>query len=223
MGDESADLIFTDPPAAELTAADAHLSGSPAGRLQPFLATLFSHYRRLVKPRVALYICHPPAWQREFQNALESAGFAIAGQIIWARQTIAFSSERYQLQHEPLFYGHVAGQVSVWYGDQRRSTLWAQDQPGANPAHGKPVELVERALLDSSRKGDLVADLFAGSGATLIACERLARRARVMQSDPRGADAMVMRWQQYAGQSAVLDGARETFQEMAEQRRRPAA
>jgi DNA modification methylase len=218
MGDESADLVFTDPPVAELIAADVHLSGLPAERLQQFLVTVFSHYRRLVKPRASLYICHPPAWQREFQNALESAGFTVAGQIIWARQTFALSSDRYQLQHEPLFYGHVEGQANVWYGDRHQSTLWAQDQPAACHARHKPVELVERALIDSSQKGDLVADLFAASGSTLIACERLGRRARAMQSDPRGADAMVMRWQQYAGQSAVLDGAGQTFQEIAEQR-----
>ena len=223
MGDESADLVFTEPPVAELTAADAHLSGSPAERLLPFLVTVFSHYRRPVKPRASLYICHPPGWQREFQNALESAGFTVAGQIIWARQTFALSSDRYQLQHEPLFYGHVDGQANVWYGDQHRFTLCAQDQPAANHSHGKPVELLERALSDSSQKGDLVADLFAGSGSTLIACERLGRRARLMQSDSSGADAVVMRWQQYAGQAAVSDGAGQTFQEIAEQRRGPAA
>lgn len=132
---------------------------------------MLSHYRRLVKPRASLYVCHPPAWQREFQNALESAGFTVGCQIVWARQSPAQGSGHYKPQHELIFHAHVSGQTDVWYGDKRQSTVWTQDQPAHSP--GKPVELVERALRNSSQKGGLVTDLSASSGSTLIACERL--------------------------------------------------
>ena len=78
----------------------------------------------------------------------------------------------------------------------------------ANRDHptAKPVALMERAVVNSSRPGDLLVDLFGGSGSTLIACQRLGRRSRLMEIDPRYVDVIVRRWQGFTGQSAVLDG-----------------
>jgi DNA modification methylase len=85
------------------------------------------------------------------------------------------------------------------------------------------VELVERALLNSSKAGDIIVDLFGGSGSTLIGCERRGRRARLMEIDPRYADVVVLRYQEYSGKSAVLDGDGRTFEEVAQERRERAA
>ena len=72
----------------------------------------------------------------------------------------------------------------------------------------KPVELIDRALINSSKAGDIVVDLFGGSGSTLIACERQNRKARLMEIDPKYADVIVRRWQEFTGRQAVLeDGA----------------
>ena len=68
----------------------------------------------------------------------------------------------------------------------------------------KPVELLEKALSDASQKGDVVLDLFGGSGSTLIACEKAGRKARLMELDPRYVDTIVARWEQYTGQKAEL-------------------
>jgi DNA modification methylase len=87
----------------------------------------------------------------------------------------------------------------------------------------KPVELVERALLNSSKAGDLIVDLFGGSGSTLIGCERRGRRARLMEIDPKYADVVVLRYQEYSGKSAVLDTDGRTFEEVAHERRQRAA
>src|SRR5579862_1797832 len=78
------------------------------------------------------------------------------------------------------FYAHIAGQKDSWYGDKSQSTLWEEKKPAANRLHPtmKPVELIERALLNSSKAGDIVVDLFGGSGSSLIACERRDRKAR---------------------------------------------
>jgi DNA modification methylase len=85
----------------------------------------------------------------------------------------------------------------------------------------KPVELIERALLKSSKAGDLVVDLFGGSGSTLIACERRGRKARLMEIDPKYADVIVRRYQEYSGKPAVLEGDGRTF--IAEERLKEAA
>ena len=81
------------------------------------------------------------------------------------------------------------------------------------------MELIERALLNSSKAGDIVADLFGGSGSTLIACERRGRKARLMEIDPKYADCIVRRWQEYTGKEVVLADGR-AFVEIAEERRK---
>jgi hypothetical protein len=164
-------------------------------------------------------------WQREFQNAMESAGFEMRCQIIWAKNTFAWGFGRYKFQHEPIFYAHVTNQKDPWYGDKSQSTLWEERKPAANRIHptAKPVELVERALVNSSKAGDIVMDLFGGSGSTLIGCERRGRKARLMELDPKYVDCIVRRWEQYTGQQATLDADGRSFEVLAAERMKGAA
>ena len=226
MSGETADLIFTDPP------YNVDYEGYTEERLKIkgdrmsdadfklFLAASFLSCRTLVKPGASIYVCHSSSWQREFQNALEAAGFEVRCQIIWAKNTFAWGFGRYKFQHEPLFYAHVAGEKNPWYGDKSQSTLWHEKKPAANRIHptAKPVELIERALLNSSKSGDVVADLFGGSGSTMIACERRNRKARLMEIDPRYADCIVQRYQEYSGKQAVFDVDGCTFEKIAQER-----
>jgi DNA modification methylase len=226
MAGEAMDLVFTDLP------YNVDYEGYTLDRLkikgdkmtpeqfQQFLLASFSSYRRIVKPGASMYVCHCSLWQREFQNAMEAAGFEARCQIIWAKNTFAWGFGRYKFQHEPIFYPHVAGQKDSWYGDKSQSTLWEEKKPAADRSHptSKPVELVERALVNSSKAGDVVADLFGGSGSTLIGCERRGRKARLMEIDPKYADCIVRRWQEYTGKLAVLDGDGRSFDEIAEGR-----
>jgi DNA modification methylase len=78
----------------------------------------------------------------------------------------------------------------------------------------KPVELIERALVNSSKAGVCVVDLFGGSGSTLIGCERRERSARLMEIDPRYVDVIVRRWQDYTGKVALLDGEDQSFEQV---------
>jgi DNA modification methylase len=75
--------------------------------------------------------------------------------------------------------------------------------------------LVERAIENSSRRGNLVLDPFAGSGSTVIACENLSRRARLIEIDPGYADVIVRRWQNYTGQSATREQDGRSFDQVA--------
>ena len=94
--------------------------------------------------------------------------------------------------------------------------MWQEKKPAANRLHPtmKPVELVERTLVNSSKAGDVVADLFGGSGSTLIACERTRRQARLMELDPRYVDVICRRFGTFASKPATLDGDGRTFDEI---------
>jgi DNA modification methylase len=231
MNGAAADLVFTDLPynvnyegytEDHLTIQGDRMSDAD---FKQFLAAAFQCYRSIVKLGASLYVCHPSSWQREFQNAMEAAGFEIRCQIIWAKNTFAWGFGRYKFQHEPIFNAHVAGQTDAWYGDKSQSTLWQENKPAANRLHPtmKPVELVERALVNSSKAGDICADFFGGAGSTLIGCERRGRAARLMELDPRYADVICRRYQQYGGKPATLDGDGRTFDEIAQERRKEAA
>jgi len=142
-----------------------------------------------------------------------------------AKNTFAWGFGRYKFQHEPIFYCHVADQKDPWYGDKSQSTLWEEKKPAANRIHptAKPVELVERALVNSSKAGDLIVDLFGGSGSTLIGCERRGRKARLMEIDAKYADCIVQRYQEYTGRQGTLGGDGRVFEEVARDRRQEAA
>jgi DNA modification methylase len=124
-----------------------------------------------------------------------------------------------------MFYAHVAGEKDPWYHDKSQSTLWHENKPAANRIHptSKPVELIERALINSSKAGDIVVDPFGGSGSTPIACERRGRKARLMEIDPKYADCIVRRWEEYTGKKAILVDVDQTFEEVASERRSEAA
>jgi DNA modification methylase len=222
MAGDQADLVVTDPPYNvnyegytddRLKIAGDHLT---ADEFKKFLSGAFRSYRRIVQPTASIYVCHASCWQREFQTALEQEGFSVRCQIVWAKNTFAWGFGRYKFQHEPIFYGHVAGQKDRWYGDKSQSTLWEENKPAANRDHptAKPVALIEHALRNSSRREDVVADFFGGSGATLIACERQARKCRLMEMDPRYVDVVVRRWQQFTGQAACLGGDGRSFEQI---------
>ena len=226
MAGEAADLLFIDTPYnvdyEGYTEQHLKMQGDRMSDadFKQFLETAFRSCRAVAKPGASMYVCHASSWQREFQNALEAAGFDVRCQIIWAKNTFAWGFGRYKFQHEPLFYCHVAGEKDPWYGDKSQSTLWEEKKPAANRLHptAKPVELIERALLNSSKAGDIVADLFAGSGSTLIACERRNRKSRLMEIDPKYADCICRRFQEYTGKPAVLDGDGRAFDEIREER-----
>ena len=90
-------------------------------------------------------------------------------------------------------------------------------KPNRNGEHPtmKPVELVAFMVKNSSRRGDKILDLCAGSGTTLIACEKYGRHARVMEYDPRYSDVIIKRWQDYTGQQAIHEATGQAFNDLA--------
>lgn len=226
MNGEDADLVFTDPPYnvdyEGYTDDKLKIEGDrmSSEQFRQFLAAVFTSYRSILKRTGSLYVCHPSSYQREFQDAIEVAGFVVRCQIIWAKNTFAWGFGRYKFQHEPVLYCHVKGESDAWYGDKSQSTLWQVNKPTSSRLHPtmKPISLVRRALQNSSRRGNVVVDLFGGSGSTLIACERMNRSARLMEIDPKYADVVVHRWQDLVKKKAILSGTNRTFDDVAAER-----
>lgn len=161
----------------------------------------------------ALYACFTWRTYGEFEKALQEAGHKVKACIVWDKKSIGLGNSNYRPQHEFIFY--CGGQ---WYGDKAESDVWymSRGNTGAyvHPTQ-KPVELIERALSNSSKRGDLVVDCFGGSGSTLIACEKQGRHARLMELDPKYCDVIVRRWQDFTGKSATHAETGKPFSEVA--------
>jgi DNA modification methylase len=154
------------------------------------------------------------------QRAFREAGGKWSTFIIWAKNTFTLGRADYQRQYEPILYGWKDGSQHYWCGARDQGDVWFIDKPRVNDLHPtmKPVELVERAITNSSKSRDIVLDLFGGSGTTLIAAELTGRFARLMELDPKYADVIVTRWQNHTGKVALLDGEDRTFDDLKVQR-----
>jgi DNA modification methylase len=107
----------------------------------------------------------------------------------------------YQWKHEPILYGWKDGGSHKWFGDRKQVTVWDLDRPSRSAEHPtmKPVALIEKALLNSSKAEDLVLDLFGGSGSTLITCEKINRVCHTMELDPHYCDVIRKRYANFIG------------------------
>jgi DNA modification methylase len=169
----------------------------------------------------AVYICMSSGELHRLHEAFCSAGGHWSTWIIWAKNTFALGRSDYQRQYEPILYGWREGVRHHWCGDRNQGDVWCVDKPARNDIHPtmKPVELVERAVRNSSKPEGRVLDPFGGGGSTLIACENLRREARLVEIDPRYADVCVRRWQQYSGGRVVLESDGRSFGEVEAERR----
>ena len=133
--------------------------------------------------------------------------------IIWSKNHFTMGKADYQRQYEPILYGWPEGQKHYWCGDRNQSDVWPLKRLNTNDLHPtmKPVELVQRAIENSSKSRDIILDPFGGSGSTLIACEKTGRSARLVELEPKYCDVIVKRWQEYSGKEATLESSGESF------------
>jgi DNA modification methylase len=145
--------------------------------------------------------------------------------VIWSKDHFTLGRSDYQRQYEPILYGWREGGKHFWCGARNQGDVWQASKPRVNDLHPtmKPVELMERAIHNSSKRGNIVLDPFAGSGSTLIACHKTGRRARLVELEPCYVDVIVQRWQNFAGEQASLEGANQSFAAVAAERLRRAA
>jgi DNA modification methylase len=115
-----------------------------------------------------------------------------------------------------MLYGWRQGTDHFWCGARDQGDVWFVKKPVKNDLHPtcKPVELIERAIRNSSKTRDTVFDLFAGSGSTLIACEKAGRSARRAELDPHYCDVIVRRYSEFTGESVQLSEDGRTFEQV---------
>jgi len=212
---ERADMVFTDPPynVNYANSAKDKLRGKHRPILNDALGADFHDFLYdalsllVAHARGAIYVTMSSSELDTLQAAFRSAGGHWSTFIIWAKNTFTLGRADYQRQYEPILYGWPEGAERHWCGDRDQGDVWQIKKPQKNDLHPtmKPVELVERAIRNSSRPGDVVLDPFGGSGTTLIAAEKSGRVARLIELDPKYADVIVRRWQDWTGQQATRE------------------
>ena len=223
LGDELVDMTFTDPPynVNYANTAKDKMRGKNRPIMNDNLGEGFGSFlfdacdNILARTKGAVYIAMSSSELDTLQGAFRAAGGKWSTFIIWAKNTFTLGRADYQRQYEPILYGWRDGTDHYWCGARDQGDVWHINKPQKNDLHPtmKPVELVERAVRNSSKTRDLVLDPFGGSGSTLIACEKSGRRARLIELDPKYVDVIVKRWEAFSGGKAVLNDGQRVFGE----------
>ena len=225
MADAQADMVFTDPPynVDYANSAKDKMRGKDRPILNDNLGDGFYDFLlaaltpMLERCSGAVYVAMSSSELDTLQSAFRAAGGKWSTFIIWAKNTFTLGRADYQRQYEPILYGWPEGQNRHWCGDRDQGDVWNIKKPQKNDLHPtmKPVELVERAIRNSSRPGDIVLDPFGGSGTTLIAAEKTGRIGWLIELDPKYVDVIVRRWQDWSGQEAYREHDAVKFNDLA--------
>jgi DNA modification methylase len=173
----------------------------------------------------AVYLCMSSSQLHTLHKAFLDAGGYWSTFIIWSKEHFTLGRSDYQRKYEPILYGWGSGRQHYWCGSRNQPDVWDIPKPRKSKLHPtmKPVALVERAIRNSCRRGGVVLDPFAGAGATLIACEKAARKARLIELEPRFVDVIVQRWEAYTGREATLEATGQSFTQIKKERHSRAA
>jgi DNA modification methylase len=223
-----ADMTWTDPPYGvnygqtmkdKLRKKHRRIANDNLGpAFEPFLRDACANILAVTKG--AVYICMSSSELHTLHKAFTEAGGHWSTFLIWAKNTFTMGRADYQRQYEPILYGWKEGSQHYWCGARDQGDVWFVKKPLANDLHPtmKPVELVERAIRNSSKSRDTVLDPFAGSGSTLIACEKTGRQARLIELEPKYCDVVIRRFEEFSGKRAVLASGGRGFAEIALER-----
>lgn len=213
MSGDKAEMVFTDPPWNVDYGEDGNpkwkqrkiLNDNLGDSFPAFLHDVFARMHGVIAGGGAVYVVMSAQEWGPAMNELEVNGFHWSSTIIWNKDTFVIGRKDYHTKYEPIWYGWEASQPRLHpLKDRTQCDVWDVDRPKVSEDHPtmKPVELVARAITNSSARGDTVLDLFGGSGSTLMACEQTGRRCRTMELDPGYCDVIVRRWETYTGKTA---------------------
>ena len=235
MGNEQADLavcnmVFTDPPwnvnygefkAGANPNRQILNDDMPADEWRQFTHDFAGSLIEVTKPGAPVYLVMSSSEWPVVDGALRDSGFHWSSSIIWVKDQFVIGRRDYHSQYEPIWYGwNGKGPRLVPLEDRTQCDVWEFPRPRKSELHPttKPVALIAKAIKNSSRKGDIVVDLFGGSGSTLIACEDNGRIARLCELDPKFVDVIVKRWESHTGKQARLQSTGQTFAEVLAER-----
>lgn len=220
MGRDHAQIIWSDPPwnvnyGGGVGADNAQgykvrtMNNDNLGDQFPEFVKLFvTHFWEFCEPGAPIYVAMGAQEWPVIDQALRSRGFHWSSTIIWHKDQLVLSRKDYHTQYEPMWYGWRGDSARLQEViDRKQSDVWTIDRPKKSEEHPtmKPLELVERSLKNSSKPGAILLDLFAGSGTTLIGCERLGRICRTMDNDPKFVAVCLERWSQMVGEKPALE------------------
>lgn len=222
---EQVQLIFTDPP-YNVNYEDSYGRKILNDNMKDFRGFLEKVYRNCfanASDNVAAYVCYAEVNVLDFLNCALDAGWDYRNTLIWLKDVQAMNFGHYTWKYEPILY--LAKGKPHFYGPPNHPNVF--EFPSFNSFAGrkddkgqkldkslhpnqKPVDLVVKCIENSSKTGELVLDLFGGSGTTLIACEKTGRKARLTELDPKYCDVIKARWEKYTGLQAELEHGQES-------------
>jgi DNA modification methylase len=214
------DMVFTDPPynVNYANSAKDKMRGKDRAILNDNLGDGFYDFLlaaltpTMAHCRGGIYVAMSSSELDVLQAAFRAAGGKWSTFIIWAKNTFTWGAPTTSASTSRSCTAGPRARKRHWCGDRDQGDVWQIKKPHKNDLHPtmKPVELVERAIRNSSRPGDVVLDPFGGSGTTLIAAEKSGRVARLIELDPKYVDVIVRRWQDWTGQKAGKQATRES-------------
>jgi DNA modification methylase len=210
MGGVKSEMVFTDPPYLMDFTGGVHADGSKSfnskhGAIKNDKMSkedgnkFLDDVNTMIKKwnNGAFYITFYRLGIGQYYSSMDRVGLQTRALIIWNKGNHTLSNSDYMSKYEPIFYGWVKDHN--FYGGKNGMDIWDIKRTAKNDLHPtmKPVELVEKAVFEGSKTKDIVLDLFGGSGTTMIACENLTRKARLMELDEKYAQVIIQRWCDY--------------------------
>jgi len=209
MDGKKADMVFTDPPYGVNYEG---INNDIRDGLENLLTDAFGMLVTVCKSGASAYVFHSDRCADIFHKVFRTY-FHFSSMVIWEKPSLVLSQTDYQSKHEPCLYGWVDNGTHQFFGDRKQTSVWKTDREPRVQGHTtpKPIEIVSRAIANSSKGEDIVIDTFLGSGSTLIAAEKTGRICYGMELDPKYVDVIVKRWEDFTGQKAVLESTGEPF------------
>lgn len=210
MHNQKADMLLTDPPYNvdyEGVAGKIENDNMNETEFYNFLLDAFRNMNEIAREGCTFYSFHADTEGLNFRRAFKEAGFKLAQCLVWVKNTFVMGRQDYQWKHEPILYGWKEGSAHYFVDDRSQSTVLEFDKPIRNAEHPtmKPIDLLVYLIKNSSKENDLIVDLFAGSGSSIIAAEETKRICYTMELDPKYCDVVVKRWETLTGQKAKLE------------------
>lgn len=226
MDGQKARQVFTDPPWNVAYSGSSHPNWKPGRQIlnddmsteefREFMLKVFTAMKQVSEPGCMTYVVMSAKEWGGLMDVMSEVGYHWSSTIIWKKDTLVLSRKDYHTQYEPLWYGWLDGASRLCpLVDRKQSDVFDIPRPKRSPDHPttKPIELVARSITNSSHKGDLVLDLFGGSGTTLLAAEQTERVCNMMELDPKYVQVIIKRYIENAGSDSgvfLLRGGEKT-------------
>lgn len=204
----------------------------PEEKFESFLLDVYTNYYTAMREGASIYVFYKELGSGVFMRKMRESGLEFKQELIWVKNQIVLSGSKYQSMYEPCLMG-CKGKVLKWNGKRKQRSvietldfmsqeelketiklLMSEEETDIIREHKslkndlhptmKPIRLLAKLIQNSSDEGDVVLDLFGGSGSTMIACEQLKRRCFMSELDPAYCDVIIDRWESFTGGKAIL-------------------